>query len=165
MPGENGGPGKDSAFTIPLPTPDTPAAAGPALQEPQGDRAARRALIIEDNFDASDTLREILEFGGHVVEVAYSGPQGLAKARAFRPDIVLCDIGLPGMDGYAVARALREDPTLGHVALLALTGYAEPEDVARARDAGFDAHLVKPPSIQALLQLVGALEAHPGGAP
>ncbi len=136
-----------------------------APSEPQGARAARRALIIEDNFDAAETLRIILEFREHVVDVAYSGPEALDKARTFKPDIVLCDIGLPGMDGYAVARALRADPALDHVPLVALTGYAEPEDIARAQAAGFDAHVVKPPDMTALLQLSEGLEAAAGRAP
>ena len=91
-----------------------------------------------------------LELDGHVVEVAYTGREGIEKARAFQPDVVLCDIGLPGMDGYEVARAMRADPELGTVGLVALTGYAQPEDVERASEAGFDAHLAKPPSIDTL---------------
>ena len=72
------------------------------------------------------------------------------KARAFQPDVVLCDIGLPEMDGYEVARTMRADPELGTVGLVALSGYAQPEDVDTAREAGFDAHLAKPPSIDTL---------------
>ncbi len=147
MRGENDGPEKDLA-------------AGPAPPNARpthargGNGAGRRVLIIEDNVDASDTLREILEFGAHVVDVAFTGPDGLARARTFKPDVVLCDIGLPGMDGYAVARSLRADAAFARVTLVALTGYAEPEDVARAKDAGFDAHLVKPPDIRALLRML-----------
>jgi PAS domain S-box-containing protein len=111
---------------------------------------ARRVLVIEDNVDAANSLREVLELGDRSVEVAYSGAQGIEKARAFRPDVVLCDIGLPGMDGYAVARAMRGDPELSRVSLVALTGYALPEDVTKARAAGFDGHLAKPPTIEAL---------------
>jgi CheY-like chemotaxis protein len=111
-------------------------------------------LVIEDNEDAADTLREVLEFGEHVVEVAYSGRDGIEKARAFHPDVVLCDIGLPEMDGYAVARALRADPALGRVGLVAVSGYAQPEDVAMAKEAGFDAHLAKPPSIDTLKRVL-----------
>jgi CheY-like chemotaxis protein len=84
----------------------------------------------------------------HRVEIANDGLQGLVKARQFAPDVVLCDIGLPGMTGYAVARAMRADPDLGHIALVAMTGYAETEDVARARESGFDEHLAKPASIE-----------------
>jgi CheY-like chemotaxis protein len=105
---------------------------------------------IEDNQDAADTLREVLEIDEHVVEVAYTGREGIEKAQAFRPDIVLCDIGLPEMDGYEIARTMRADPEFGNVGLIALSGYAQPEDVEMAMEAGFDAHLAKPPSIDAL---------------
>ena len=65
-----------------------------------GPQISRRVLIIEDNLDAAESLREALELGAHEVEVSYSGPEGLEKVRALHPDVVFCDIGLPGMDGY-----------------------------------------------------------------
>jgi two-component system CheB/CheR fusion protein len=111
-------------------------------------------LVIEDNRDAADSLREVLEFGAHIVEVAYNGPDGLHRARTFKPEIVLCDIGLPGMDGYEVARAFRADPALKDVFLVALSGYAQPDDLQRARDAGFDKHLAKPSSLEKLEELL-----------
>jgi CheY-like chemotaxis protein len=145
------GPGKGAEFTIRLPLGVVAARAIPFQDEVSGGRGARRrVLVVEDNEDAADTLREVLELGEHVVEVAYSGRGGIEKARAFHPDIVLCDIGLPEMDGYEVARAMRADPELGRIALIAVSGYAQPEDVAMAKEAGFDAHLTKPPSIEAL---------------
>ena len=77
--------------------------------------------------------------------VAYSGPSGMEVARRFRPEVVLCDIGLPGgMDGFAVAAAMREDAALGSPYLVALTGYGQKEDRRRARAAGFHMHLIKP---------------------
>jgi CheY-like chemotaxis protein len=96
----------------------------------------------------------VLELSEHIVEVAYSGRDGIEKARAFHPDVVLCDIGLPEMDGYEVARTIRADPELSRVALVAVSGYAQPEDVATAREAGFDAHLAKPPSIETLERIL-----------
>ncbi len=116
--------------------------------------ARRRVLIIEDNIDAADTLREVLRFDSHEVEVAYNGPEGLAMAREFAPEVVLCDIGLPGMDGFEVARAFREDEGLKGAFLVALSGYALPEDLQRAREAGFERHLAKPPSLQRLEELL-----------
>jgi CheY-like chemotaxis protein len=122
-------------------------------------------LVIEDNEDAADSLRAVLEIQEHVVEVAYGGRQGLETARTFRPDVVLCDLGLPEIDGYAVARAMRADPALGRVALIAVSGYAQPEDVVMSREAGFDAHLAKPPSIdaleRALVEVRGTARASP----
>jgi len=119
----------------------------PARPRP-GDR--RRVLVIEDNTDAAESLREALELGHHVVEVAYAGPEGIEKARAFSPDVVLCDIGLPGLDGYEVARAFRADPGLGSAYLVALSGYALQEDIDKAKQAGFDRHMAKPPDLAAL---------------
>lgn len=119
-----------------------------------------RVLVIDDNIDAADTLRDALELGGRTVEVAYDGPEGLAKARVFEPQVVVCDIGLPGMDGYAVARAMRDDPLLRTAALVALTGYGRPDDVQRALDAGFDVHVTKPSTLEALEQLVDRLATH-----
>jgi two-component system, chemotaxis family, CheB/CheR fusion protein len=99
--------------------------------------------VIEDNIDAAESLREGLEMSGHEVVVAHDGEEGLARARSLRPDVVLCDIGLPGLDGYEVARRIRADPSPSPV-LIALTGYALPEDQRRALEAGFDRHLAKP---------------------
>jgi two-component system CheB/CheR fusion protein len=114
----------------------------------------RRVLIIEDNMDAADTLRDVLELCGHEVRVAFDGPEGLRVAGDFRPEVVLCDIGLPGMTGYEVARALRSDDRLRGVSLVALTGYSLPEDQRRAADAGFAYHIRKPPNLDELIDLL-----------
>jgi PAS domain S-box-containing protein len=117
-------------------------------------RSRRRVLVIEDNIDAADSLRDVLAFGEHEIEVAYNGPDGIAKARKFRPEVVLCDIGLPGMDGYEVARTFRADATLKGAFLVALTGYALPEDLERAQAAGFARHIAKPPSLEKLEEII-----------
>jgi PAS domain S-box-containing protein len=146
----SGGPGTGARFvvTVPLERRREPRP-GPltALRTPA---AGRRVLIIEDNQDAAETLRDALEIDGFVVAVAFDGADGLRTARDFRPDAVICDIGLPGMNGLEVARAVRADPELGSVTLIALSGYALAEDVDRARAAGFDVHLSKPPDLAAL---------------
>jgi two-component system CheB/CheR fusion protein len=116
-------------------------------------------LVIEDNVDTADSLREVLLFGEHQVGVAYNSPEGIAKAREFLPDVVLCDIGLPGMDGFEVARAFRADDALKGVFLVALSGYALPEDLHRAHEAGFDRHLAKPPSIEKIEQVLASTPA------
>jgi PAS domain S-box-containing protein len=141
------GPGRGAEFTMRLPL-DVAAeplreAADAAVQKLQ-----RRVLIIEDNRDAADILQMVLEGEGHEVAVAYNGPEGIAKARQFHPDLVLCDIGLPGMDGYEVARLFRADEALKHAHLVALSGYARPEDLQRAADAGFERHLAKPATLE-----------------
>jgi CheY-like chemotaxis protein len=164
----SGGPGKGAAFTIMVPLDVTAARTKPAAQPVLGGAGAgtrRRVLVIEDNDDAADSLREALEMDEHVVEVAYTGREGIEKAQAFRPDVVLCDIGLPEMDGFEVARAMRADPDLGRIPLIALSGYAQPEDVAIASEAGFDAHLAKPPSIDTLQRVLAEVEHIPSGRP
>ncbi len=115
----------------------------------------RRCLVIEDNVDAAESLAMLLQLSGHETEVAFDGAVGIAKARSFRPDVVLCDIGLPGrLDGHGVARAFRADPELQRTFLIALTGYGQEEDRRRALDAGFDAHLTKPADIEELKRLL-----------
>jgi PAS domain S-box-containing protein len=127
------------------------------VKKPSDRPAPRRVLVIEDNVDAAESLRDALEFGEHQVEVAHDGIDGLAKARKFKPDVVLCDIGLPGMTGYDVARAFRGDEVLGRAHLVALTGYALPNDQQQAREAGFEQHLAKPPSLEDLDELLANL--------
>jgi len=149
------GPGQGSEFEVRLPLRED---ADADRRPPGRERRRRRVLIIEDNVDAASTLQEVLEIEGHEVEVAHGGAEGVARARERHPEIVLCDIGLPGMDGYEVARAIRGHPGLRDVHLVAVSGYALPEDVRRAREAGFEQHLPKPPSLE---QLERALESIP----
>jgi CheY-like chemotaxis protein len=113
-----------------------------------------RVLVVEDNADAAETLREMLEMWDHEVEVAHDGREGLDKARAFQPDVILCDIGLPVMDGYELARAIRSDPELSSAFLVAVTGYASREDARRAAGAGFDRHLGKPVPVELLEEVL-----------
>jgi CheY-like chemotaxis protein len=93
--------------------------------------------------------------------VAHTGPDGLEVAVAFRPQIVLMDIGLPGMDGHEVARRLRQHPDLKGVRLIALTGYGRESDLQRSQEAGFDHHLVKPVNPLKLLELLATLTVEP----
>ena len=147
---QSAGPGQGTEFTVRLPMDRERASRPQRPTGPEVQAKGRRILVIEDNIDAAETLKEALELNEHIVDLAYTGSDGVAKARAFRPDVVLCDIGLPGMDGYEVARALRADPTLRSARLIALSGYALPDDVDRAKAAGFDLHLAKPADLSAL---------------
>jgi CheY-like chemotaxis protein len=147
------GPGRGAELTVRLSLhPDVALGQAPAARPLEV--VPRSVLIIEDNVDAADSLRDALTLDGHHVQVAYEAETGLATARAARPDVILCDIGLPGVDGYAVARAVRTDPNLHSVFLVALTGYALPEDLIRARNAGFDEHLAKPPNLEKIEQIL-----------
>jgi CheY-like chemotaxis protein len=111
-----------------------------------------RILVVEDNHDSADSLRKLLELCGYSVTVAYSSREGLDAARKTRPDIVLCDIGLPDSDGYALAAALRSNPVTASARLIAVTGYGGEQDRQRSREAGFQLHLVKPVKPESLLQ-------------
>jgi CheY-like chemotaxis protein len=123
---------------------------------------SRSILIVEDNADAREALRMLLELDGHEVEAAAEGGEALEIMRAKDPDIALVDIGLPGIDGYELARRVRQrDPR--RPLLIALTGYGQPEDRRRATDAGFDSLLVKPVDPAALADLLVSLEI-PGRA-
>jgi two-component system CheB/CheR fusion protein len=148
----SGGKGAGSEFVVRLPRAGPPAV--PRATAPDARPHPRRILVVDDNLDGAESLRDILAIEGHTVAVAHDGARGVEQAREFRPDVVFCDIGLPGMDGYEVARALREDPSGREAFLVALTGYALPEDQRRARDAGFDAHLSKPTSIEQIREVV-----------
>jgi CheY-like chemotaxis protein len=150
------GPGQGSEFSVRLPVAPEPAALTTVRPEaPPRICQASRVLVIEDSLDAAASLEMLLCMRGHDVRVAHTGTEGVAAARAWTPDVVLCDIGLPELDGYGVARQLRQDPTTARVRLLALTGYGTEEDRCRSREAGFDQHLVKPVDPKMLLdQLV-----------
>ncbi len=112
-----------------------------------------RILVVEDNVNARETLRTILELEGHDVETAADARRALEIVDFQRPDVALVDIGLPGIDGYELARRVRRRPDLDCVRLIALTGFDQPEDRIEARQAGFDAHLAKPMDVEELLRL------------
>jgi PAS domain S-box-containing protein len=141
---ESGGSGKGSTFTLRLPKADEPSAVsgGPALDVEAREKRLR-VLIVEDNRDTATSLKQVLEVGGCDVAVAYTGPDGVEKAKTFHPNIVLCDIGLPGFSGFEVARRIRQEAN-GTVMLVALTGYGRDEDKEEARAAGFNVHFTKP---------------------
>jgi PAS domain S-box-containing protein len=152
------GPGRGACFTVQLPLDEesTPKSAGQRGAAGKG----RKVLVIEDNKDSAESLIAALRLLGHDVAVAFDGAAGLSKVAEVRPEVVLCDIGLPGpLDGYAIARLLRQDPAHASIYRIALTGYAQPEDRKKAHAAGFDAHLAKPVDMDAL---VGLLEELPG---
>jgi CheY-like chemotaxis protein len=124
----------------------------------------RRVLVVEDNVDAAEMLRELLVFWGHDVTVATTGREALEALGRRAVDVVLCDLGIPDMSGYEVARAVRADAALRGTLLVALTGYGQPEDRRRTAEAGFDEHLTKPVDLEALHVVLDRLVAAGGAA-
>lgn len=156
------GSGHGSTFTIRLPRTE-PALAPQAQQTTLGDNSGKPSvLLIEDNEDGREMMATMLAAHGFPVDQAADGLQGVAAAMAKRPAAALVDIGLPGIDGYEVARRLRKDPSTRGIRLIALTGYGLAEDQRRVLEAGFDQHLVKPVSMEQLLEALAPanVQAH-----
>jgi len=155
---ESAGPGQGSVFTIELPlaqaggSVDGPGAGAPARAR----RGPLRILLADDNADAVELLRDLLELEGHRVEVAANGLAAIEAAESFLPDIAFLDIGMPGLNGYEVARRLRATPALAQARLVAVTGWGTQEDRARSEAAGFDAHLTKPVELGALNAIIAS---------
>ena len=155
--GESEGLGHGSRFTVRLPlSTQTPVSAAGG----EDTRATRssRILLVEDNPDAREALRAVLEMEGHRVAAAVDGMAALELAASFRPEVVFIDLGLPGVDGYEVARRLRSGGVKS-LYLVALTGYGQPEDRRRTQEAGFDSHLVKPVTPDQLFELIARVQA------
>jgi signal transduction histidine kinase/ActR/RegA family two-component response regulator len=146
---------RGSEFRVTFPAVEAPDPTQPQSM-PAPERARRDILIVEDNADARETLKHVLELAGHRVRAASDGVAGLQAALTQRPEVALIDIGLPLMDGYEVARRIRAAEARASLLLVALTGYGLPEDRQRAIDAGFDAHLVKPVDVEALQELLAS---------
>jgi signal transduction histidine kinase/CheY-like chemotaxis protein len=154
------GPESGSEFTVRLPLGDQAAWAA-ARTRPVGrgetSQEGLNILVVEDNLDGRESLRDLLEIWGHHVEVAASGSEGLARALATRPQVALLDIGLPELDGNELARRIRAALGREGMRLIAMTGYGQPEDRLRSLNAGFDDYLVKPVDPGQLARLLDGL--------
>ncbi|HSR64489.1 MAG TPA: ATP-binding protein, partial [Xanthomonadaceae bacterium] len=155
------GPGRGSEFRVRLPREQVPAVArvpAPVESAPALPSCIRhRALVIDDNRDAADTLAMMLELLGLEVRRLYD-PIGFEDAYAgFLPEVIFLDVGMPGRSGYDVATTLRATPGGDAVLLVAVTGWGQPEDRQRTRDAGFDHHLVKPPELASVQAICASL--------
>lgn len=125
-----------------------------AAEQSQQTVAGRRILIVDDNQDSAQSIGMLLELSGHTVAIANDGLSAIELARAFRPEVVLCDIGLPGLDGYGVAaRLIAADPS-GSMTLAAMTGYGQESDRLRSAQAGFHFHMTKPIDPQRLERIL-----------
>ncbi len=145
---------RGAEFIVTLPAAERQPEPATTIKQESQHMASRRILVIDDSADSAESLGMLLTMMGHEVRTSLGGHEALAVATEFRPQLVMCDIGMPGMSGFELAPRLRDE--LGSDArLVALTGYGSDEDRRRTRDAGFDAHLVKPVDFEALRRLLG----------
>jgi signal transduction histidine kinase/DNA-binding response OmpR family regulator len=145
------GSGRGSEFVVRLPIAGGLVSEAPAAPPPLV--TPRRLLLVEDNADAAEALRLVLELEGHTVDVAHTGLRGVELAITQRPEAALVDVGLPGMDGYEVAQRIRA--ALGRdIVLVAITGHGQPEDRRLAREAGFDVHVLKPARVEDIARVL-----------
>lgn len=150
------GAGKGTEIVIELPAVQNAVAHPEAEPIPNTAGRSRRVLLVEDNRDSADLLATYLRAKGHTVYVAYDGTAGFNTAFRERPDVIICDIGLPGMDGYELARTLTRAAELQGCKLLAVTGYGEQRDKERGQRAGFQHYIVKPADPAEIARLIVA---------
>ena len=150
--------GRGSEFELRLPTSSKEMPVAPPMSDaaPAVSKRAKRILIVDDNIDSAEMMMTMLRSVGYEVSVAHDGPDALATAEQFSPDIALLDIGLPVMDGYELGERLHATAHAAHCRLIALTGYGQDHDRAHSKASGFEAHLVKPVDMRNLLQLLAA---------
>jgi CheY-like chemotaxis protein len=117
----------------------------------------RRILVVDDNQDSADTLAKLLHIMGNEVSTAYDGLGAVEAATAFRPNLVLLDIGLPKLNGYDAARRIQDQRGGDEIVLVALTGWGQEHDRRRSKEAGFDQHMTKPVEYETLKKLLNAL--------
>jgi PAS domain S-box-containing protein len=154
------GPNKGSEFVVRLPIVVDAFATDAAISlQDQAQKESLRILIVDDNQDGADLLAMMLESMGNQVRVAYDGEEAVATTAAFRPDVVLLDIGLPKLNGYDACRRIRADTRGKKVTIIAQTGWGQSEDRQRTREAGFDHHMVKPLDPVVLQKLLADLQA------
>jgi PAS domain S-box-containing protein len=151
--------GRGSEFVVHLPLAQSAGSAQPENMDTRcaGDGSGHRILVVDDNCDAADSLAMILQIRGNDTRTAYDGLAALDVAAAFRPDVVLLDIGMPKLNGYDTARRLRTQPWGRNITLIALTGWGQDEDRQQSQAAGFNFHLVKPIEPAALEKLLAEL--------
>jgi CheY-like chemotaxis protein len=128
-----------------------------AHDEPAAAKSSLRILVVDDNRDGADSLAEMLNIMGNDTRTAYDGQEGVDMAEAWRPDVILLDIGLPKLNGYEACRHIREQAWGKRMLLIAVTGWGQDDDRRRAQEAGFDHHIVKPVGSQVLMKMLATL--------
>jgi signal transduction histidine kinase/ActR/RegA family two-component response regulator len=153
------GRGQGSEFVVHLPLLKLPPAPATQKQKPEKRDTGpiRRILVVDDNVDGANSLAFLLRLSGHEVRTAHDGPTALDIARAFAPEIVLLDIGLPRMDGIEVAKRMRQERSLKDTLLVAITGYGHEQYRRRSHEAGFNAHMIKPLDLDELHALLAGV--------
>jgi CheY-like chemotaxis protein len=129
-----------------------------AQPEPERRAASLRVLVVDDNVDSAETVGFVLRRLGHQTRTEYDGAAAVAAADAFRPDLILLDIGLPGMSGHEVAREIRQTPWGGTTTIIAVSGWGEESDRKQSREAGFDHHVTKPLDYEGVQRILTTLE-------
>jgi len=169
------GPGRGSEFVVRLPSLQTARESEPRARPQEekmrlfssaapadrphasGHPAGRRALVVDDNADSANSLAMLLKLSGHEAVTAHDGVEALEAAERFRPEVVFLDIGMPRLNGYDAARRIRQEAWGRGMMLVAMTGWGKEEDRRKSRDAGFDAHMVKPADLDELMRLMESL--------
>ena len=152
--------GSGSEFVVRLPVASSSVGDERSNQpNPDYPSARRRILVVDDNLDAAESLAMMLTMTGNETLTAHDGLEALEVAAAFRPDIMLLDIGMPKMNGYEVCRRLRQEPWGKDTVVIALTGWGLEEDKRKSKEAGVNSHLVKPASPAAIEKLLAGMTA------
>jgi len=162
---KSAGSGTGSEFIVRLPVRSEAhgtvnASAPPAVVASQ----PRRVLVVDDNSDTATSLATLLRLAGHDTYTASEGHEALASAEMWQPDVILLDLGLPNLSGYDVCRRIRQRPWAKNAVVVAVTGWGAPEDRRKSAEAGFDAHLLKPPDYPALMRVIAMRERRSGQA-
>jgi CheY-like chemotaxis protein len=150
------GRGKGSSFTVRLPIAQgiSNAELSAPITPSRAAKSGLQILVVDDNKDSADTLCLLLKIKKHEVRTARDGFEAIEMASTFQPDMILMDVSMPNLNGYDAARRIRQTPQGRDIFIVALTGCSQPEDVARSREAGCSAHLVKPVNFAALEELM-----------
>jgi CheY-like chemotaxis protein len=159
---QSDGPGRGSQFTVSLPILleqfNEPSLATKPFENTT---AAHRILVVDDNRDSAESLAILLRLAGNELQIAHDGLEAVEKAALQSPDIIVLDIGLPKLNGYDACRAIRAQPGGKDITIIAASGWAREEDRRLSKEAGFDAHLIKPVNHAALMKLVTDAVARP----